>query len=611
MTTMLELLWTAEQVAGFVSHPDRAVRRWALDRLAQRFPDHAPSALIPLLDDDHDYLILRAAELLAESGDRVRGTPPLLQRLPAAKGSRLGHLIRALARLDPGTAQTWLAERVDAERIKVTADEFPLMVEALGRAGGPEARSRLWKLLGRFTADGMTASSVVAALLEVAQPEDIRPLVQRLRSWPDSEHAWRTSLSALAVAVGAGRLANELTDARSDRLAMLLDRAERWLNQRPAFRPEAQRALAEAVRQRQSRLFTILLDEARHILESRGDDRAGWRAAWEAGERLVGYRRQAVLATLILEALTAPLGQRPDRIPTEGVLALALVCELWADRDDEGDLEQAEDRTATLLSILGTDRENILPAVSEELVALGPPLVPRLITLLEPGRMEWGAIRAAQLLARLAQRYPGSCDAAIPALIAHVTDESGDFLLEAVSEALSAIGPAAVEPIARALNDDDTRTIYLTGVLGNIPCERSAQVLLERMQLEAFADWREREAFAARLADTGSRTAIPALLALWRPGDPHLAEHLLVLHVVNGLNHPSLAEWRRLTEAEEARIEQLTRKMKTNLQTTSDLIGAIRSALQPTLVPPSAGTPRPAPVELPPVKKRKRGRRSR
>ena len=65
-------LWTFEQVAEFASHPDLPVRRWAVNRLAKRFPRRAGDLLVDRLDDANWYLSKQTARFLAGTGDTER-----------------------------------------------------------------------------------------------------------------------------------------------------------------------------------------------------------------------------------------------------------------------------------------------------------------------------------------------------------------------------------------------------------------------------------------------------------------------------------------------------------------------------------------------------------
>jgi HEAT repeat protein len=548
---MEQLLWTFDEVVRFIDYPDRPVRRWAFERLTRLFPDRAGEAMIALLDDEDTYISRRAAEFLAKAGDMERYGSAMLGRLRQAGGARFGYLAQALARLGNRQALPLVLERIRRDEKPFDRNEFWSIVNALGTWGGDEAREALWAILKSTSEDGrLWAAVAMEALLDAAQPEDVTQLVRLYRSWPpDPYHSRR--LDAFASAVGASRLAQEVGYAVKNGFDAALDRATWWLGQSPVLSAACLDDLAEAFKQDHQGLFDVLLREANRLVAERNDDLGGWLAAWEAGERPVGYRRRALFTLLILEAFAAHPG--PDR--DGGGLGLALLCQLSVDGDDRARLDAAEDKDEMLFTILAEDRQNVLPGIVEQAAALGPGIVPQLIVMLDPRSFGWGAIRAAETIERIARRYPGSCDAAIPVLIAAINDEQGDYLLEACSEALEAIGPPAVEPVAQHLRDDDvSRQIYLTGVLGEIPTESAAQAILNWLADGHPLDEME----MAALSDIGSASAIEPLYASWRPGDSLLAGHLLVLCELNGVQKPELPEWRRMVEAEEARMARIT-----------------------------------------------------
>jgi hypothetical protein len=76
---------------------------------------------------------------------------------------------------------------------------------------------------------------------------------------------------------------------------------------------------------------------------------------------------------------------------------------------------------------------------------------------------------------------------------------------------------------------------------------------------------RDLEMYSSALSEIGSPSAIPTLAAAWTPGDSIVASDLLVLHVVNGLDHPRLAEWRALVQAQDARMADLGRSLPFSL----------------------------------------------
>ena len=112
----------------------------------------------------------------------------------------------------------------------------------------------------------------------------------------------------------------------------------------------------------------MLLREARRLNTERGDNVAGWQADWEAGARLVGYRREAAYTLLTLEAFAAHPSPHREQRQNESGLGLALLCYLSVNRDDEARPAAAADPAATLLTILAENREYVLPDVVERVV---------------------------------------------------------------------------------------------------------------------------------------------------------------------------------------------------------------------------------------------------
>jgi len=233
-----------------------------------------------------------------------------------------------------------------------------------------------------------------------------------------------------------------------------------------------------------------------------------------------------------------------------------LLCQLSLDCNDQARMDASEDQVETLLDILTENRDNLLPGIIDRVAALGPEVVPRLIERFDPEDFGWGSIRVARAIERLACRYPGSCDAAAPMLVEAIHDDQGDFLLEAVSDALEAIGPLAVPLMIERLRDDDvSRRIFLTYSLGQIPTESAARAILDWIADGLPVE----EMHVTSLNDIGSPLAIEPLADLWESGhylDRILAEALLVICELNGVQRPELPKWRRVVEAEEARFSR-------------------------------------------------------
>ena len=585
---MAEMLWTFEDVARFVTHPDRPLRHWALERLTNRFPGRAAEALLPMLDDEDSYLAFSAARALADTGDAARYGPLLLARLEGAGRDhpRAGYLAESLARLGVREALPLILARLAGEEQDADApdlDEFLYLVSALGSLGGEPARQALWRLLDERARPGTWHQPVIDALLEAAQPDDVARLVAAIRSRPAGAYLSRT-LDALGDAAGVGHVASSLAEDVAQGLDRALDALETWLSRRPPLSAECLLGLEAAFHDGWRGLWDVLLAETRRLVRERGDDVAGWQAAWEAGERPVGYRHRAVLALLLMEAFARQPLAEPERRHAEAALGLALLAGLSLDRDDQARLEAAADRQETLLTILAEDRDPVLPDVVEQVAALRPAVVPRLIALLQPDDFGWAPIRAARAIKRIAHEHPGSCDAAVPALVGMIGEEQGDYVLEDSSAALVAIGPAAVPLVAAHLHDDMASRIYLTSVLGEIPTPDAAQAVLGLITPEAQPD--ESEIYA--LSNIGSALAIEPLYALWqaRRGRPRdLAEALLVLCELNGVVKPELPAWRQTTTEEADLLDSMG----------AGIAPLLRSlAGSPAEVPPKTGPDRPS-----------------
>ena len=572
---MEQLLWSFEDVKRFIDHPETPLRRWALERLTRLFPKQAGEVLVARLEDPNTYILSRTLDFLAETGDAETYGPILLERLQQAEGERFGRVASALAKLNYRPALPLILANIDGRDnrpINFFHDKFLYLVHALGKFGGTEARQTLWGLLERkISTDDYVVTSLMDALLEAAQPADIPRLAQHYRTLPLEERG-RTPLAAFAASVRAGRLVDEMTYEVDQGLEAILDRAKRWLNADLQVSETCLDDLEHAFDHKYAGVFEILRSEARRLVAERGDDIAGWQATWAAGERPAGYRRRALYTLHTLEAFAGLPQTFVRRRAQESLMGLGLLLQLSIDQDDQAWLEAATDKTEALLAILAEPREHVLPDIVERVAALGPEIAPRLIDLLDPEDFGWGAIRIAHTIERIARLHPGSCDAAIPKLIETIHDEQGDYLKEAASDALEAIGAPAVELILQHLRSarDLSRQIYLTGVLGQIPVESASEIILDKIRagqpIEEFE--------LTILSDIGSPAAIEPLSQLWKPGDALLAEQLLILCELNGVQKPELPEWRRLVKADEERLEKI-------LEGDFDLLEGLKNLANP------------------------------
>jgi len=564
---MEPLLWTFEEIAGFVTHPDKPVRRWAQDRVLSLFPERAPEVLAAQLGDADFYMALRAAETIGNSGDAARYGPLVLEHMQRVPAVHFAALAEAAAQLGLAEALPLIVTQSRRQDIPFSSPGWFLrLTRALGRYGHtPEARQRLWELLSEVRAHPTEAGMVIDALLYAVRPDEVPRLVKGYRALPFDRRVVR----AFGGPAGANRAIHETGYVLSQGFDAVMGRIVDWLGRSLPVSPDTYVRVRSAFDRPRINMFTLLLGEARRLVHKRGDHVAAWRAAWEAGEELVGYRMQTVYTLALLEAFAAERTVVGEQRQAEAAMGLALLAQLGVDRDDQGRLETTTDELIMLLAILTENRENIYPTVVDRLVEMGPVVLPGLVPLLTPENYGWGATRALQIVARLARRHPGSCDVLVPFVIEMIFYGQSDFACEAAGEALVAIGPAAVAPIIQHLDDgDSTRYIYLTGALSEIPTKASAQALLERVPLEEEPDEME----IINLADTGSIIALEPLYRLAKryQDDPFLIEALLVLCALHNVNIPELSQWRELVVAEDERMDALITESDRPLPTLAE-----------------------------------------
>jgi hypothetical protein len=180
--------------------------------------------------------------------------------------------------LDADAARPWLLERARRGKEGLEPEEYLSVAHGLGRVGGDAARRALWDLLAGYKREAFGAVAVIEGLLQAAQPADFGSLVQRLRAWPATRQAWRTSLSALPAAGGAGRLFEEMMHAAEGGVPAMLQRAASWLGRQPPLDKEQVRIMTRAFPNQPADLFPALLAEAVRLTQARGDDVTGWRA---------------------------------------------------------------------------------------------------------------------------------------------------------------------------------------------------------------------------------------------------------------------------------------------------------------------------------------------
>jgi len=286
-------------------------------------------------------------------------------------------------------------------------------------------------------------------------------------------------------------------------------------------------------------LASVALATARAVLEARGvtpsppyaPDSYAWRAA-------------AALA--VLETLS-DAGRAADH-----GLALAALCAVLWERDDQATIRTAADPDEAALAALGSERRRVWEGVVPAVVGQGASALPRLIAIAQNPASYWGAVRAVQALTQIARAAPGSCDAAVPALVEALIRDDGDHLFQPAQEALAAIGAPAVAALQRALeaDQDGHAEIVVLGTLEQIPTEAAWAAVAEHVERSGF--WDEMSIVAAQ--GIGSAAALAPLEEAWSPGNTLVGEALIVLSTVHGRAVEERERWRR--DLNEARVRQ-------------------------------------------------------
>ncbi len=554
---MTQILWSFEKLRRFTEHPDLAVRDWALERLTKLFPDQAGETAVKMLDDENIYVRLQAVNFLGDTGDKKYG-PVLLEKLKQTEQVNLFvALADALGQVCFQEAGPVMLDYILQEAPQYDRFQFYRIVRALEKLGGDEVRQRLRDFFEQLPPDDFRIGDSLAVLLKMARPEEVSRLVKRYQSELAGKPT-NASLFSFAEAANADGLYDYISYSWQRDLLIAMGHAGNWLEHIPQLSDQSVDDLTNAFEQEYQAVFEILRREAHRIFGEREDDLAAWRAAWEAGQPPVGYRREAVLIDTLLEAFAAQPSPDPELREEESIFGLSLLFQLSADRDDEGRLEAAADKTRRLFSILTENREHVLPGVVERVVNLGPDIAPRLIRLLRFHDAGWQIPRLVEAIWQLARQYPGSCDGAVLLLISLIHEKQRDDLLELCSDTLSAIGPVAVPEIARHLQDDDmSRRIYLTGALGDIPTEESAQAVLAR--IESTDPEELDEMYVHALGCIGSASTIEPLYQIWQaveargkelgPDEKELARTLLILCQIHDAPKTELPKWRQIYEA--------------------------------------------------------------
>ncbi len=549
MTHKYHPIWFLDDYQSFLRHPDPPVRRWAADRIEAQYPHQAAESFVGLLTDSDPHLQITAARAIGESGD-TRYEPALLAVFPESEGFIRNWLMATLGQLRSPTLLPQLVAELETAPVHCPPDETQMLalrslVKALGYYPDETARSALWHFVERYQDDDRITYAAFEGLLRFADPATLPRLVQRYgHLQPSAGDAWQQAIIALAEVAGVDRLTQELVKMMlddPDDLILLLDH---WLEQEIPYSETFEDAFDEAASAAYLGLLPHILAELERVAADRGDDLSAWLAEWGTGERPNGYRWRMLYTYHVIATLVQSPPPHKRRYQEAVALSLALLGQALTDQHDEAILQATPNeliRQAVLLGILESSRQNVMPDVIGQVVALGPGVVPHLIDTLQDGHF-WALPRALEAITEIARTHPHAADAAVSVILDLLDNNQSDYVLEPAEKALLAIGPAVIDPAAARLGQVDfTYDIYVCSVLGNTPTRASAEALLSYIAKKQTLEEYEAEA----LADLGHPAAIPFLRDYYDwSGDPLLCTALYTLGLLNDYTGPEMAEWR-------------------------------------------------------------------
>jgi HEAT repeat protein len=590
MSHQESLYRTLADYQNFLHHPDPIIRGWAVDCLEHQFPEQAAENFGHLLNDPDSHLQICAVTAIEKSSEPQLFEPALLAVWSISQEGGRNWIARALGKMkSPAIRGELIAALETMTDLPLPSSDIGMewlfphsAAEALGYYPDAEARAALWRLLHRYPLSDRLTHTITKSLLQQAQPAELPELIRRLAEMPPGKKWYWNGFRAIAETAQLTSLNEQLVEEIDSGRNRPLDYLNFWFGQKLSFSPGFETALTQTGKNGYADLLPLLRSELEALIANRKDDLAGWLAQWQAGERPTGYPGRMVLAHQLLSAMVTVPSSQPEVHLEKVALGLALLGQAAVDQDDETALAAAPNemfRQATLLSILGSNRPNVLPDIIERVEALGPMVIPHLRQILR-GRNFWAWPRTLAVIERLARANPGAADEAVPDILDLVHLDQGDDVLDAVSATLIAIGPAAVPAMGERLGQDYVYNIFIGAALANIPTEAAAKLWLDYVAGKSEGeeiDWEY-------LVDLGHPAGIPFLRDHfdWRD-DPNLCTALYKLAVVNGYSGPEFGHWQTIARLDYRRFQaQLKAGGKPPAKTKQHQTGSAKSKNQRT-----------------------------
>jgi HEAT repeat protein len=590
---MSKLIWTYEDYCRFAKHSKDNIRRWAFDRLQKLYGTEAKDVIADMIQDKVERIACQVPQFLAKIG-AIEYAFPIHKRFLASEGVMAGNCAQALGQMKYTEAVPHFIDRLKTVE---DSNEFLGMVDALGAIQTGQAKQALLDLL-RQHKDELFWANIVRALLKFDDMSDIPQIVNiYMTRAPEAQFNDRI-ISAFEQ------------DATTRNIQWVVDQINISVEKTKRFFKKLEEevdfqiidvlsndfllALANHLKAKKygdvaqlifNTAKTIAINKPPDISTEAGDIKGqppalspspfqrgaggllskGVRGLYDKGDGISDKLSPRIAKSLAFLNAFAQNAKRnatkvywnrydDERINNDVLFLIKCLLTVIEDYREKIITDEVKNDLSALMRILAEDRKEIPDEVTELVAKFGEKAVDPLIKVLEED--SWGSVRAAEALGIIA------APKAIPALLAAISQDKGDFLCEAAGNALTMIG----EPVLSYADDilkhgDSSQKIYLLGTLSDIPLEKTVDIILEN--IDQLLKEMSAEPVLSALHDLGSHKAIEPIKKEIHKGDLYADEVFLLLCDLAEREFPELNEIRQAIAENEQIVSRRTEAMKT------------------------------------------------
>ncbi len=522
-------IWSESDLREMIDRAEPQVREWAVGAYFSLYPDPAGREAADFLRSGNPAVVRTVLNLPAREQDEMREDllPVLKEIFMDGPPEFSASAVRLPGIWGSGEAVEWIEESILAGKT-LTGEQIDAIIEALGSIESERAYALLEKAEEGIDTHSLHGwKSVYRALLKHRKAKDVETVLRIFLNTGIREEHRRSALDLLAEHVAPGMKPTSISLGLHPIAADYLEKRLRYLKSEIHSLPERGDlpSYVDALQELLHDFQPDSLQDGVEFLRTReepGEIEESSRHEWEVfrimkdslGDSAHSPEDLPPLFMLAACALVGALTRTYAPVPPEDAGWKALLADLLRDR-----YEESSDRVR---------RNRILKeAPTSELVAV-------LTDALSNRSAGWGAARAVQMLGRL--RAVESA----PAIVRSLERNQDGFFYGEARKALIRMGPGVVREVIPLLDSPDpARSGLALGVLAGVPVPESVRELAAR--LPALLDSRREDCLDA-IDTMPAGEFLPALASEYRPGEWELAEMLVLISKVNGLNPPNLRE---------------------------------------------------------------------